>query len=379
MIDRYHSFRFWHRLLFLSSALFIAVGGFLYFTYPLRATDTNPGDHAVISLDSKKFVFHFNRPVLRKNVKAVISPDIQGEWRFEDPLIGNHLYQTIVFVPFQTLKPETDYQFHIGTIRAIGSAASWPIPPLSFRTESLPAVASDQASTAVEPLAVNAPIVFTLPRPVPSDTVVFSAQAVPSVSLETSLNHDKTELIIRPLSEFNHAASYQITILRTFIEKDRNGKILRTNDPEEIYSTTFQTVTYAGIETVLPQGNTALPNDPMRISFSKAMNRESVEKNITVAPPFEYTTSWNDDLHLQIRAKKSLPFGASYTLTLSDVVQARDGSHLPNPLKHSYSIIGAVGLYGTTPKKDAQGISVSSDIQLVWNQGVEQSSIDGKI
>lgn len=351
----------------------------MYFAYPLRATEINPGDNAIISLDAKRFVFRFNRPILRQNVQAVISPDIPGEWRFEDPLIGDHLYQTIVFVPFQTMKPETDYQFHIGTIRAIGSASSWPIPPLAFRTESLPAVASDQASITSEPLSVNAPIVFRLTSPVVSDAVAFSAQAVPSVSLETSLNHDKTQLIVRPLSEFNHAASYEIKILRTLIEKDRNGKILRTNDPEEIYSTTFQTVTYAGIETVLPQGNTALPSDPIRISFSKAMNRVSVEENITVAPPFEYTVSWDDDQRVQIQPKAALSFGTSYTLTLPDTIQARDGSRLPTPLKHSYSTIGVVSLSNTTPTKDAQGVSVSSDIRLVWNQGVEQSSIDGKI
>ncbi len=378
MLRLYHSIHTVHRILFLSSVLFVSIGAFLYYVYPLQVIEISPANQTTVSIETKRIAFHFNRPIARQNVQAVIEPDLPGEWKFEDPLIGDHLYQTLVFVPYQTLRPGTKYQFHAGTIRAIASARPLPINPLEFQTEVLPTVLSDTVSND-DPLSVTSPLVFTFTRPVPAGVVEFTAAAEPSARFETVLSEDRKQLTLNPTPELEHSTTYQVALFRSFIEKDREGITLRTHDPENIYTVAFHTVTFAGVEDILPKGNTVLPDETVKITFTKPMNRSSVEAGVKIEPEYSRAVKWIDDTHVEISASNPLSYATAYAVKLSETILAKDGSHLPAPIQHSFSTLGAVNLRETAPKQSAQGISISSTVKLSWNQDIDQSSLEKRI
>jgi len=58
----------------------------------------------------------FNKPVKRKEIQHFITPNVYGEWKFENSLIRNHLFTTLVFVPAVGYQPDTFYHMEIKNI-----------------------------------------------------------------------------------------------------------------------------------------------------------------------------------------------------------------------------------------------------------------------
>lgn len=67
-------------------------------------------------------IINFDKPIRRQDLTHIISPAAYGEWRFENPILKNHLYKTLVFVPAANMKAGTDYSVAIGGIKGIGMA-----------------------------------------------------------------------------------------------------------------------------------------------------------------------------------------------------------------------------------------------------------------
>ncbi|MBI2113439.1 MAG: C39 family peptidase [Candidatus Wildermuthbacteria bacterium] len=55
----------------------------------------------------------FTKPIQRQTFSAVFSPEILGEWSFEDPLLGNHLFTTAVFSSVLPHAKDTEYRLDI--------------------------------------------------------------------------------------------------------------------------------------------------------------------------------------------------------------------------------------------------------------------------
>lgn len=109
-------------------AVIISGAGF-YFIYPPRVVNT--------TADSK-LTIKFNKPIKRQEISHIITPDVFGEWSFDDSLIENHLFRTLVFAPAVDFKPDTEYRIDLGNIvntSGIGMEGnfsfSFETPPLS--------------------------------------------------------------------------------------------------------------------------------------------------------------------------------------------------------------------------------------------------------
>ncbi|MCK5268211.1 MAG: C39 family peptidase [Spirochaetes bacterium] len=73
---------------------------------------------SVSSNQENYLVIEFSKPVKRQEIKYTVSPQVHGEWRFADPLLENHLYRTLVFVPAVDFQPGTRYRVNLEGITA---------------------------------------------------------------------------------------------------------------------------------------------------------------------------------------------------------------------------------------------------------------------
>lgn len=115
--------------------LSLSIGYFLIL--PPKVIDLTPANGSGnVSLGSS-LIIKFDKPLKRQEVKHYIFPTAYGEWKFEDPLIKNHLFRTLIFTPAINFEPDTQYQVKLENI--IGPLGiDWPRSfSFNFKTKAI--------------------------------------------------------------------------------------------------------------------------------------------------------------------------------------------------------------------------------------------------
>ncbi len=111
---------------------------------PLRSEDGK------VFLNSK-IKISFDKPLLRKNLEIIISPEIYGEWKFENPLFGEHFFKTLSFVPAIDYLSGAKYEIKIKNIEGFGLNKK---TSFSFNFETVP-LPQEKALTKTEENSVK--------------------------------------------------------------------------------------------------------------------------------------------------------------------------------------------------------------------------------
>jgi len=132
---------FWqkYRKTIISSILVFTFGLniFYFFILPPKVIKIIPADNSENIFLNSEITINFDKPVKRQEVEHIIMPEVYGEWKFENPLIKNHLYRTLVFVPAIDFEPDTQYGIELkNIINPLGLGLSNDFS-FSFRTEKL--------------------------------------------------------------------------------------------------------------------------------------------------------------------------------------------------------------------------------------------------
>ncbi len=94
----------------------IALAGFYFFVLPPEVIDVSTNNISEnVPIDSK-IIIKFNKPIKRQEIQHSINPEIHGEWKFDQPLIRNHLYKTLIFEPVIDFEPDTQYEIKLNNI-----------------------------------------------------------------------------------------------------------------------------------------------------------------------------------------------------------------------------------------------------------------------
>lgn len=376
MLKLYHSFHVKHRFAFLGVIFLAVLAALFYFVYPLRAVEIYPPED-IVPLDSSLIKIKFNRPIVRKSIQPVIAPDVQGEWKFADPLINSHLYTSITFSPFQTLTPGTTYQIHLGNIESFLASKKYPIGPITFKTLPLSRVEKIE-NNLDNPLPPDSAISIKFNEPIGKFSQI-RAIFNPAIDFEEIWNNSKTILALRSKAGFSQGTDYGLEIEQSYIIYDREGLVLRKSEPEKILQKSFLIVKPAGVLEITPLGDGVLPNAPIKIEFLKPMKRDEVEQNLKIEPIAALKFNWIDDQTAEITADPALSFGTKYELFLPTSVHASDGAFLEKEIRHNFSTLGRVNAISFDPENNAQGITVSSPITIKFNQEVDKTSVEEKI
>ena len=376
MLEFYHSFHIKHRFVFLSLVFTAVLAALFYFVYPLRAVEIYPAED-IVPLESGEIKIKFNRPIVRRSLQPIITPDIPGEWKFADPLISGHLYTSIIFSPFQTLAPATEYQAHLGNIDPFLSSKKYPIGPIVFKTPPLPDVERIE-NNLNNPLPPGAVISIKFNEPIGKFTQI-RAVFSPAIDFDETWDKTKMSLALRPKNGFSQGIDYNLEIERSYIIYDRENSVLRKSEPEKILQKSFSIVKPAGVLEITPLGNDVLPGTAIKIKFLKPMIRDEIEKNFLINPPLNIKFNWLDDQIVEIISDPAFSFGSKYELSLPATVHASDGATLEKEIVHIFSTLGQVTVISISPENNSQGIAVSSPVSIKFNQEVDKASAEDKI
>lgn len=94
----------------------IAATVFYLFILPPNVKQSAPLNGSIgVDLDAS-LTINFDKPVKRTQLEHSIEPNVSGEWAFENPILQNHLYRTLVFIPALPLQPDTQYKISLKNI-----------------------------------------------------------------------------------------------------------------------------------------------------------------------------------------------------------------------------------------------------------------------
>lgn len=103
--------------IFLLVVFFAVIAGFFYFfVIPPKVISISPLDRSSNVSINSPIIIRFDKPVERQKINYTSIPKVYGEWKFEDSLIKNHLFRTLVFVPAVGLEPNTKYYVKLDNI-----------------------------------------------------------------------------------------------------------------------------------------------------------------------------------------------------------------------------------------------------------------------
>lgn len=91
----------------------------------------------------------FDKPVMRKNLYKSVTPKTPGIWLFKDPLYATHLYRKVVFYPYTSLSPATNYTIYLSGIHNFMSDIS-NSHTFTFKTPDVFNVLGDNTTAYVE-------------------------------------------------------------------------------------------------------------------------------------------------------------------------------------------------------------------------------------
>ncbi len=124
----------------------VALDKIFVLTSPPMVINFYPEEGKTNVLLDSFLVINFDKPIKRKEIQHLISPEVHGEWKFKDALIKNHLFKTLIFAPAVELKPDVQYEVKLENIRGFGLKKSNSFQ-FTFKTIPDPEAISAEAET----------------------------------------------------------------------------------------------------------------------------------------------------------------------------------------------------------------------------------------
>lgn len=119
---------------------------------------------ASIETGASKYIgvrFVFTKPIKRRELRYSVSPIFVGEWRFEAPMVGNHLFREAVFLPATNLKEGVVYTMDMSGIQGFGAQGRASSYTFAFHIPgAAPGVLLEESSV---PAATQSAAVLSIP------------------------------------------------------------------------------------------------------------------------------------------------------------------------------------------------------------------------
>jgi hypothetical protein len=143
---------------------------------------------------------------------------------------------------------------------------------------------------------------------------------------------------------------------------------------------TFTTVGPPSVAAISPAAGatTVAVGSTIQITFDRLMDTQKVAAGLTVSPAFAYGLAWNGAI-LTITPAQQLAYATSYTIAIGNPAVDTDGSRLPD-YTMTFTTVG-IGLHVTSliPASNVAGVSISSQIAVVFDGPLDATSVDGAI
>lgn len=326
---------------------------------------------------SSPIYINFDHPVAAKDIKATIEPKAAGSWSLKKGFWGDKFSNQYIFTPKVTLNPNSTYKVFVSNIH---SNAGFDQPydhSFTFKTADLPKIVKSLPKNQASNISPTQILTFDLDHS-NNFSANFSFTFNPPFKYNLILSSNKLSYQIKPLEALKQSTTYEVFIEKTPLSYDLEKKrILEEKAKQLDQKIVFTTIAAPTIASVSASGDSASPG-PITITFTKDMNRASVESKFSTTTLTDYSFSWTDNKTLIITPKKALAFNTNYAFVFGAGTLAADGSYFESDYEHRFTTLGNVKVGQFSPSNGATNASVGSKILVYFNQAVDHSSAQSK-
>lgn len=349
----------------------------MFFTYP-HITSTYPLEGEYWRNYDNPIEINFSRPINTKGIVINLLPNTSGEWKFEKKNELIPFVDSIKFYPNETVYPGNEIYVYMSNISNVFSTIKNYEAQLKFYSTDLPTINDSQPQSSAEFVQVGNEVSFNLSH---KDGEYVEWAFLTNVNDHFEIIRDKSTTIkLKFDNNFSQGKEYFIKVYRIPVSQStKTGDATRSGDKQNIYNLHFKTVGAPLITNASPKGSGILTNASVKISFDYPMDKESVEKGFQISPNVAGSFYWSDDLKtMRFTPSSTLEKDKSYTVKIASGVHNQNGGVSEEEIVFSFQTIGRVKVSSWNPRTNATSIATGSNINVTFNQSVDQQSAQSK-
>ena len=199
----------------------------------------------------------------------------------------------------------------------------------------------------------------------------------PNISGDFSWSEQETQLNFFPLIPYTEQTEYTVTV-------DSNAQTVFGTKLDSSYTFNFTTgtaesakvINYSPTDGVDSVSNLA----QVTISFDKRMNENTTQTAFSISPNVNGSFTWSEDI-TKIIFTPSSPFisGTEYQVTISTDARTYYGGYLESEVSFGFTTRSKLNLITAYPSDGAIDISKSVQVQLQFDQAIDETTLAGNI
>jgi uncharacterized protein YvpB len=360
----------------LGALLAAGISLFFWGVYRPRVISVQPGSNGSVALDSEVMI-QFDKPIDRSTLIPSITPDINGQWVYEDKWLGRHLFKRLRFQADRVFDPDTTYTVELKEITDIVQLAPKTYYSYQFRTAELPTISSvtpANGATAIPPKS-EVSLILTGQRPAEAELEYILE---PAASFRVREAEDNRSITFTPDQPLTQGTTYRLKVNRIFVVRSRmTGEIEYRAEPIQVWDSTFTVAPPPIVAAISPTGSGVLVSTPIAITFDSPMNIDSIRSHFTIDPPTIGSVNISENgKALTFQSTESLVFNTAYTATIAAGAETANGGTLPEAAVIKFTTIGPVSVAHISPADGATGIDVRSGVRVTFDQAVDHGSAE---
>ena len=366
-----------HDILFISKILLI-----IYIGIVVRQTVnerpyiawTNPPENSRFTTAAPNLKIHFTVPVDNDNITFYTSPEIEGEWVWDDTIANLPLHQEVTFHPKESFYPNSQVVVYMVGLRSSWNNTDSHELALDYTAPRTPRVLGAKPDANAKNVPIDSSIEILYDSPV-GEYVDTHVEISPPVEDYTLTPSEQGHLISfgQPLQQDQE---YSITLYQTprsynvITEED-----IERGDTQKVKTLKFRTVTTPLINSYQPRGDAVLVDSPIKVVFDQEMQHKSVIEHFSIEPEVKGTTDWDDANIFTFTPDEPLPKDTQFSLNFSEGMKSVAGGTTEEPISVSFKTIGPVIPISINPPPNASGIDpATTNVSITFNQEVNHES-----
>lgn len=323
----------------------------------------------------KSLIVRFIIPPSHKNLKISVEPDMPLSVKWSGGFFS-HLSRTVIITPESSWEVDTNYSITFSDLGGVVGFGRKDSVTKQFTTQTVPSIKNISVS-AVKSVLADESIKIDLTENTDNFADFFFTLDPPA---EFTATLDGNSYFLEFDSPLKQGQEYTLTIERQLLVYNiSTGQIERRLEKEIVSQSKFTTKSPALISSFSPQGTSILPTTKSFVTmFSEEMNRQSVLDKISVEPAVAGKWSWQDNKTITFTTTSNLKINTNYSVVLKSGAKAVSGSYTEVDNIFTFKTVGDLRIISILPGNGSSVVKLGSNINILFDQPVIQTDIDGK-
>lgn len=364
------------KLVILNTLLIILAGAISWFTFFVRpnVVVTTPVRDGYMSSGEQVIEIEFDLPFDEDNIKFNVSPDVEGEWKFENASSLLPVKRKAKFYTKESFFPGSEVVIYVTGLRQWWSSGQDHEQAVEFHSPSIPNIVSVNPGDLSENVPVDSEVLVEYDSPI-GDFVDIKIEVDPGIEFELEENGGNSYALKfeEPLCQDQE---YNVDIYRTPRSYDvESGEDIETGDTENIQNLTFKTVTTPLVDSYAPKGSSVLADSVIKVVFDQSMDHDSVEAHFSIEPSVDGEITWEDEKTFILTPKDPLKKETKFEVLFTKGILSEYSGVTEEDISIKFETIGRVVVSSISPVSGSYGLNPkSTNVVVAFNQKVDHAS-----